>query len=274
MEKNELIESGILETYVLGLSTSEEKAQVEKLISDDPEIRKEKEEIEALLELLAQAYAIIPPSQTQIKRRIEGELFLRSEEGMEANVKPLHGGGSGQSDSKSWMWLSIAASVSLLIMVFYGYRLNHRVETAENQLAAARLESVQLLEMNKKLSAMGDQFSRLTSTIGEEGTRQVILTSTIQQPTKAIVFWNPTNHKVWLVNTNLPQLPIDKQYQLWGIVDGKPVDAGVFDANSGDRAIAIELKSIARPQVLAVTVENRGGVSSPTLSTLCLKAEI
>ena len=46
------------------------------------------------------------------------------------------------------------------------------------------------------------------------------------------------------------------------------------DANSGERMIAVELKSIDRPQALAVTVENRGGVASPTLSTLCLKADI
>lgn len=263
-----------MEAYVLGLSTSEEKKLVEHLISDHPEIQTEKEEIEALLELLAQAYAIIPPSQTQIKRRIENQLFLSSESVKEAVVKPLHSGGSGQGSSKTWMWLSIAASVSLLAMVFYGYRLNHAAESAENQLSVTKLEAIKLLEMNKKLQTQSDQFFRLTSTIGEEGTQQVILTSTVKQTSKAIVFWNPTNHKVWLVNTNLPNLPNEKQYQLWGIVDGKPVDAGVFDAKAGERMIAVELKSIARPKVLAVTVENRGGVASPTLSTLCLKAEI
>jgi anti-sigma-K factor RskA len=58
----------------------------------------------------------------------------------------------------------------------------------------------------------------------------------------------------------------ENQYQLWAIVDGKPVDAGVFD---GNLAGLLKMKNIPIGAVkFAVTVEPRGGKESPTLSTM------
>ena len=49
-----------------------------------------------------------------------------------------------------------------------------------------------------------------------------------------LVFWNTRTHQVAVQVQSLPPLPADKQYQLWSMVDGKPVDAGVFDATTGN----------------------------------------
>ena len=38
---------------------------------------------------------------------------------------------------------------------------------------------------------------------------------------------------VYLLVNHLPKPVPDKQYQLWAIVDGKPVDAGIFDMAEG-----------------------------------------
>ena len=273
MEKNELLDTGILETYVLGIGTEDERILVEQMSVKFPEIQIEKEEIEALLELLAMAYAVIPASQAEIKRKIESQLFLSQKLAKETIVVPMKSD-AGTNSWISWKWYSIAASILMLVAFGYAFQVRNQMNAVHNDMVAMQLESTQLQEINKKLAVESNQFSKLTNTMGQEGTRQVILTSTIQQPSKAIVFWNPANHKVWLVNTNLPALPEDKQYQLWGIVGGKPVDAGVFDAKKGNEMFAVELKSIEQPQLFAVTVENRGGVASPTMSTLCLKAEI
>jgi len=39
----------------------------------------------------------------------------------------------------------------------------------------------------------------------------------------------PSTKDVYLLVNNLPKPVPDKQYQLWTIVDGKPVDAGIFE---------------------------------------------
>jgi anti-sigma-K factor RskA len=62
----------------------------------------------------------------------------------------------------------------------------------------------------------------------------------------------------------LPDPPTDKQYQLWALLDGKPVDAGTFNVNS-DSIQLQEVRNIANAQAFAITLEHKGGVRSPTL---------
>ena len=65
---------------------------------------------------------------------------------------------------------------------------------------------------------------------------------------------------------NLAPLPADRQYQLWVFVDGKPVDAGVFDPDASGRALfeSKDLAAIRIAQNFAVTVEPRGGLPQPS----------
>ena len=49
----------------------------------------------------------------------------------------------------------------------------------------------------------------------------------------ATVFWDTKSKDVYLLANKLPQAAADKQYQLWAIVDGKPVDAGVIGVCAG-----------------------------------------
>ena len=60
MSIKEYIESGVLEIYVLGLSKTEERAEVEKMAAAHPEIRKEIAEIADSLEKYAQEKGVDP----------------------------------------------------------------------------------------------------------------------------------------------------------------------------------------------------------------------
>jgi anti-sigma-K factor RskA len=60
---------------------------------------------------------------------------------------------------------------------------------------------------------------------------------------------------------------------LWALVDGKPVDLGVFDAD--DTLIGLKaMKSIGVLQTFAVTLEPRGGSVAPTLEKLMVLGNI
>ena len=56
----------------------------------------------------------------------------------------------------------------------------------------------------------------------------------------------------------------EKQYQLWEIVNGKTVDAGMLDNCTG----LCKLKNIPSAQAFAITLENKGGSPTPTMSAL------
>ena len=58
----------------------------------------------------------------------------------------------------------------------------------------------------------------------------------------------------------------ENQYQLWAIIDGKPVDAGVFDNNFKG---LLKMKDVGTgAATFAVTIEPRGGRQTPTLETM------
>ena len=89
---------------------------------------------------------------------------------------------------------------------------------------------------------------------------------------KAVVFWNESEKQVMLAGVELPEAPADKQYQLWALVDGVPVDAGVFDSISDGRMLA--MKSIAKSQAFAITLEPKGGSVSPHLDALYVMGNV
>jgi anti-sigma-K factor RskA len=65
----------------------------------------------------------------------------------------------------------------------------------------------------------------------------------------------------YLVSSELPALSSKDTYQLWGIVNGKPVSVGVM--GNAPRRVTFTLASSPAPSALAVTVEPSGGSLTP-----------
>ena len=83
----------------------------------------------------------------------------------------------------------------------------------------------------------------------------------------ALIHWNRNTNETFIDIASLPEPPSDMQYQLWAIVDGQPVDLGVFDLI--DNSIAMQqMKTIGNPQAFAVTLEKKGGSPTPTLEKM------
>lgn len=87
-----------------------------------------------------------------------------------------------------------------------------------------------------------------------------------QPQARGKVFWSAKARRGVLLAGNLEPLPAGKQYELWVFAAGKPVAAGVFDADASGRALfeSPDLSAIEAAQNFAVTVEPRGGVPAPT----------
>ena len=56
------------------------------------------------------------------------------------------------------------------------------------------------------------------------------------------------------------------------MVDGKPVDAGVFDLNAGPGMF--KMKNIPRAQAFAITLEKKGGSPTPSLDKLYVLGKV
>ena len=69
---------------------------------------------------------------------------------------------------------------------------------------------------------------------------------------------NAGTENVTLLINNLPQPPSEKQYQLWALLDGQPIDLGVFDYDVREKRLLVRMKNVQNAQAFAITLERRG----------------
>jgi anti-sigma-K factor RskA len=252
------ISSGILERYLLGELSETECTEVIAMSQKYPEVLAE---IEAIETTMMQVVASTPPPH--IKQTILNKIDTQT-----TKIVPLHAKKTAYAT-----WLAAASIVLLIGSVVYNFLLMNKLKFSENKLSALSLEKDKsniALEIQSKIA---NTLSHELAILKQPDTKKTILkgldsTSNLL----ATVYWNKDSKEVFLSVDTLPQTAIDKQYQLWAIVDGKPVDAGIFELNNTDTLQ--KMKSIINAQAFAVTLENKGGSASPTLTAMCLLGKI
>lgn len=256
MNIGEYISSGIVESYVLGIATEEERAEFERECKYHPELVEARNAFELRLETQMIEGSKQPPQHilAQLLPRIKLDAAIQQ------NVVRLNNPGASKAGSGSRrmvQYLAAASAVILLCCGFFLYRLQQ--------------QNSNLTQTNKKLlEKYKTSDSTLNSLVNEEslaglGMAVVHLTGA-KAPTQpqANIYWDSASAAVYLVAKNLPQLPADKQYQLWAQIDGKPRSLGVFDAGSGK--VILKMNNSKKAEAFAITVEAKGGDSVPSTS--------
>jgi anti-sigma-K factor RskA len=249
---NEYISSGILEAYVLGELTKEERASVEHNVSRYPELRLELNAIEEAQEKLLMRAAI--PTDKSLKEKI----IQRIEEKPDAKIIRLQSEQTG-----IWKWVAAASIGVALLSTYLAFEYRSRWRQAQ-QLAIA---------MEEKSQQMASQYNRVKNMeeelhiVADPDMKKVVMHGTTNAPeAMATVYWGESSEHVYVKVNKMKELDSNNQYQLWAIIDGKPVDAGVFDA---DDEGMVKMKNIGKgATTFAVTIEPRGGNTSPTLGTM------
>lgn len=162
----------------------------------------------------------------------------------------------------SWpRWLlGVAAAMLVAILVKDDMKLRREREELRNRA----VQLAQNLDTARRDLARRDLRVRV---LESDDVKILSLGGKDPQPSaRARVFWSETAKRGILLAGNLASLPADKQYELWVFDKGKPVPAGVFDADASGRALfeSSDLSAIATAQNFAVTIEPRGGMPQPT----------
>ena len=97
------IDSGILESYVLGVATGEEVSMVEKMALDHPEIKEELEQIEIALEQYATAHAVEPHATMKPLLMATIDYTTRIQNGEAPEFPPLLNENSTISEYAEWI---------------------------------------------------------------------------------------------------------------------------------------------------------------------------
>jgi anti-sigma-K factor RskA len=174
---------------------------------------------------------------------------------------------SASSQISLWKYTA-AASVAIAIVTSYlAYNYHGKWRSTENNLNNLIAQNQQMAQDYNTVNQRLDKIENDIKIIDNPAFSKVVMKGlTINDPEAlAYVYWNQTSSEVYLSIQNMKELAQENQYQLWAMVDGKPVDAGVFDANL---AGLVKMKNLSGAAAFAVTIEPRGGKPTPTLETM------
>lgn len=275
MNTQEYIQSGIIESYVLGMASPAEAAELEQLCLQYPEIKQALTNFELALEANTLAKAVAPPPhlKQQIFTALKAD-FVTQENKLVENtpplVTPLNEVPVVQMNPPR-SYLAVASIILLLISGGMNIYFYSKFKETTQQYQALVLEKNTLqannqimqtksLDMFNSMQMMTDPNMQKVSMPGIAG----------KESNYATVFWDMKSKDVYILPNKLPQPAVGKQYQLWAIVDGKPVDAGVIS----DCAGLCKMKNIPAASMFAITLEKSGGSETPTLSEMYVAGKV
>lgn len=268
MNIQEYLESGALESYVLGLGTEAERRETERLLALHPELQQELEAIQAGFEVFASVHAVEPPTALRetVLAAMQKDIPADKPVELATKIRSLTAPRFSYSMAAAWALFIVSFGAALF---FYG-----KWQSAEAGYQGLLAEKTQLAEQFEVAQAGYNALADLNTALNLAENQIIRLNGTASSPkASAVIAWNTQTGSVKLWAQAMPANATDKQYQLWAIVDGKPVDAGVFDVQP-DTMTMLDMKTFASAQAFAVTLEPRGGSITPTMEAMVVIGEV
>ena len=262
MNVKEYIASGIIELYVMGLATESERAEFEQYCTQYPELVAARREFEEKLEKHASENAEHPPVEVKVKllEAIGSPGSLKSVSNPPKIINYMENSTSASRGSGMSRFAAAASIILILGLAWFGYHQNSQNKELSNANNA-------LKEKLNSTDSILNQIIAEQKVVKDPNVTVVNMVGTQVAPkSSANIYWDSTSANVYLVVKNMPNLPSDKQYQLWALIDGKPKDLGVFDAS--DNKVILQMKNTQKAQAFAITIEQKGGSPSPTLDKM------
>ncbi len=256
MTVQDLIESGYIELYVMGALPEEESIHLERMAASYPEVRAEIEKVEAALHGLAIKQAVTP--RPSLKAEILENIGDGNAETYTTGNNSVHSIPVAPAKPTLNLAQVLPYMLSLILgtTAFYFYSERNKTQTEQSACAVSdKTKQEEIARLNHTIDILRDPNTKFVQLKGLKLSPQA----------KVMVYWNKTTKETFLNIADLPQPPSDKQYQLWAIVNTKPVDAGVFDL---DFQKVQRMKDFDAAEAFAVTLEQKGGSQAPNLDKM------
>lgn len=273
MDIKAYIESGILEQFVLGNTSPEETLQVIELSKKYPEIQSEISAIEEGLISFAMSNAVNPSGE------LKGKILdsIHQSEDLVTEVKETKTLSMPELPGKNrniTQFLMAASLVLLGVSIIGNVWLYQKWNNTQTELSSLNLRNNLLVENDKVQQAKYAEIDSRLQLLTNPEVKSVKLKGLPLMPQAlATIYWNTNKKEVYINASQLQALAENEQYQLWAIVDGKPVDAGVFATEEVQKGI-VKMKDAANVQAFAITIEKKGGSLAPTLDKMVLMGEV
>ncbi len=276
MDIKAYIQSGVIESYVLGIATEEEIAEVNQLRLKHPQIQLAIDDFSLSLEQNAFQDAVMPPAavKSSIMKALAGEFNKAKDD--RAIIVPLNDTSSQKLTQppgyKVWQFAAAASIILLLTSAAFNIYLFNRYSYTSEQYQALLTERNSLQASNRIMQANLQNWQTSAEMMADSNINMFKMPGVSgKDGNMATLFWDGRSKDVYVMANKLPAPTTGKQYQLWALVDGKPIDAGVLDP---DCQGVCKLKNIQRAQGFAITLEKEGGSPTPTMDQMLVYTEV
>ncbi len=248
-EIQQFLESGLLEGYLMGLTSAEENLEVESYIQNFPQVRRVYESLQNDIEEFANSQSIAPPAHLkgQILQEIDKETAPRTR----------------NAAKKAGLPYAAIAGVLALIMAALFFFSNKKVAGLNQELEKQKGEYAALAAACDDNEAKYATLEKQLYLIHHEATFDYDLKG--KDGLNLVAYRNSVAKASLLKINGLPDLQKGKCYQLWADVDGKMLSLGVVPNEAG---ALVEIPFLENSESLNLTVEPEGGSEHPTVSDL------
>jgi anti-sigma-K factor RskA len=245
MDVNELISSGLLELYVLGQVSAEERSTIEAMAANNTIVQEELHAIGEALEQYAKTLSQAPNSQVK-SSLLETVKAKKAEEKSRNNSK----------GSIGWASILLLTTLGLLSALIWKYNQLQQLESAYTTYQ----------ENCDSIRELYNQQNDLLENINQPNNRIIPLEPTEKYPTTSLnFFYNPESKQNYLQIKALPPLAANQSYQLWSLKGDQAIPLDVFQI--GDTTLlAVQFEDST--DAYAITIEPMGGSPTPTLGNL------
>ncbi|AXY73382.1 hypothetical protein D3H65_05045 [Paraflavitalea soli] len=267
MDIQAYIQSGVIESYVLGIANNDEVAELQRLRLEHPAIDAAVVQAEEWLRNTAPQFAVpvAGNAKEQLMATLQQEFSTSAPEITTTSIPPAPVVQMGTRYIAAASLILFMASAGVNVYLYKKYTKANRDYLAlqnehNNLLADNKIYQTRLTDLHKNMQLMAAPGMLKVSMPGIAG----------KENNLATVYWDSHTKNVYLIASNLPPAPAGKQYQLWALVDGKPVDAGMLD----NCTVLCQLKPVQHAQAFAITLEKAGGNSVPDLTQLYVMGKV
>jgi anti-sigma-K factor RskA len=256
----EYISSGVVESYVLGLLSAQERFEFEQYCETYPELKEARNAFELAMEKQVFENAIAPPAD--LKQKIASQIFVEKKEQKLSPVIPFE-----TAPSKKFSWAKLAAAASVVLLagsVWLAMSLKNENDKLKTELTKTQLD---LDSSQQQVAQMIDDAKKMG-----EGMRMVGLPGTPNSPKSfATIYWDTTSKDVYLFVNNLPKPASDEQYQLWAILTPngqlQTIDLGFIEMTQKPLQM-YRMKNAQAAKAFAITLEKKDGNPAPNLEKI------
>ena len=246
------ISSGIIEMYVMGLCTPQERHELEKLRLQHPLLN------DAILSYEIKFEDNLVQNATPPGDDIDDRI-LKTLNTLQEPVSVISGS-QFKTANRLWIKAMAAAAITLLALsVVYNIVYHQKVNTLE-----------QSLKEKEKYSPLPISDYNIL--------KQPTITPIAMYGVaphgicRCTLFWDKKTGKIYMMIHHLP-MSSQSNYQLWAIIEGKPISVGLINDKIRDRFI--ELENVpGQASAFIVTLEKPGGNSTPTIEETYLSGKI